>query len=259
LKRQQKWERAMAVKKRRKDQEKAIKQAKAEKEGRDIEQVKRIMEENRTAGVGRAKREERWKRRFEQRSSKFEVCVDCSFEDQMMPREIKSLGSQLRFCYSANKQAKHPVQAKVTSLSDETLACLESVSGFELWSTRAFETTDKDILEAYPDKSRLVYLTSDSDNTLEKLEDGKVYIIGGIVDRNRLKCAAIDRANKLGIATAKLPIADHLSFMATKVLTVNHVFEILLRVREYGDDWKKALMAVLPERKDAQEAISKHC
>ena len=258
LKRQQKWERAMAVKKRRKDQEKAIKQAKAEKDGRDIEEVKRIMEENRKAGIGRAKREQQWKRRFEQNSSKFQICVDCSFEGQMLEREIKSLGSQLRFCYSSNKQAKYPVKAKVTSLSGETLACLNNVSGFELWHTRAFETTDKGVIDAYPDKSQLVYLTSDSENTLEKLEDGKVYIIGGIVDRNRLKCATIDRAKKLGIATAKLPITDHLSFAAPKVLTVNHVFEILLRLREHGNDWKKALLSVLPERKDAKETTTEH-
>ncbi len=185
--------------------------------------------------------------------------MDCSFEDQLTQREINSLGSQLRFCYSANRQAKYPVEAKITSLTGQTLACLENVSGFDQWSTRAFETTSKDILEGYPDKSELVYLTSDSENTLDKLEDGKVYIIGGIVDRNRLKCAAIDRAEKLGITTAKLPITDNLSFAATKVLTVNHVFQILLRMREHGDDWKKALLSVLPERKDARETLTVPC
>jgi tRNA (guanine9-N1)-methyltransferase len=259
LKRQRRWERAMAVKKRRKDQEKAIKHAKAEKDGRDIQEVRRIMEENRKAGIGRAKRDEQWKNKFERNSSKFKICVDCSFEDQMTQREINSLGSQLRFCYSANRQAKYPVEAKVTSLSGQTLACLENVSGFNQWSTRAFETTSKDILEAYPDKSELVYLTSDSENILAKLDDGKVYIIGGIVDRNRLKRHAMDRAEKLGITTAKLPITDDLSFAATKVLTVNHVFQILLRVREHGDDWKKALRSVLPEREDARQTLSVHC
>jgi len=256
LKRQQKWERAMAIKKRRKDQEKAIKQAKAEKEGRNIEEVKKIMEENRQAGIGRAKREEKWQRRFIKNASKFTICIDCSFEGQMLDRERKSLASQIRFCYSSNKQAKHPVEAKVTSLSGETLACLQNVSGYELWSTRGFETTEKDLFEVYDpndNKSQLVYLTSDSEHTLETLEDGKVYIIGGIVDRNRLKCAALDRANTLGIPTAKLPITDHVNFTAPKVLTVNHVFDLLLRVREYGNDWKKALLSVLPERRDAKE------
>lgn len=254
IKRQQKWERAMANKKRRKDLEKAVKRTKAAKEGRNVEDEKRIMEENRKGGAGRAKREEKWKRHFEENSSKFRLCVDCSFEDKMMQSEIKSLASQLRFCYSYNKNSKHPVQATVTSLSGESLSILEKVAGFDQWYTRAFETTKKDLLEVYPDHSKLVYLTSDSNNTLEKLEDDKIYIIGGIVDRNRLKRAAIGRAEQLGIATAKLPITEHLSFTATKVLTVNHVFDIMLQLREHNSDWKKTLLDILPERKDVKES-----
>lgn len=253
LKRQRKWEQAMAVKKRRKEQEKSVKVAKAAVQGRDIEAERRIMEERRKEGIGWAKREEKWKQHFHKNGSKFHVCVDCSFEDQMSAREINSLGSQIRFCYSFNKQAKHPTQAKVTSLSGQTLEYLKKVSGFDQWKNRAFEHTSQDILESYPDKSKLVYLTSDSDTVLDTLEDDMVYIIGGIVDRNRLKRATITRAQKLGIATAKLPIGEHLDLVATKVLTVNHVFEILLRFRENGNDWKKTLLAVLPERKDAKE------
>jgi tRNA (guanine9-N1)-methyltransferase len=50
-----------------------------------------------------------------------------------------------------------------------------------------------------------------------------VYIIGGIVDRNRLKGATYNRAIADGIATAKLPLDDYLQMgSATRVLTVNH-------------------------------------
>ena len=253
LKRQRKWAQAMAIKKRRKTQEKEIRHAKAEAEGRDIDTEKRIMEENRKSGAGWIKREEKWKQRFDRDSSRFQICVDCSFEDQMTERETNSLGIQLRYCYSHNKQTKHPVVAKVTSLSGTTLDCLKNVAGFDQWANRAFEHTSQDLLEAFPDKSKLVYLTSDSENTLDTLQDGKVYIIGGIVDRNRLKRATINRAEKLGIATAKLPIAEHFDLVATKVLTVNHVFEILVRLREHDNDWKKTLLAILPERKDANQ------
>ncbi len=253
LKRQQKWAQAMAVKKRRKDQEKSVKKARAEAQGRDIEAEKRIMEAHRKEGKGWAKREEKWKQHFDKNCSKFQICVDCSFEDQMTPREINSLGSQIRFCYSHNKQAKHPVNAKVTSLSGQTLEYLQKVSGFDQWVNRGLEHTSHDIVEAYPDKSNLVYLTSDSNNVLTTLEDDKIYIIGGIVDRNRLKRATITRAQEMGIATAKLPIEEHFDLVATRVLTVNHVFEILLRLRENANDWKRTLLAVLPERKDAKE------
>ena len=103
------------------------------------------------------------------------------------------------------------------------------------------------------EKDKLVYLTSDSDNTLEHLDDSKIYVIGGIVDRNRLKCATLNRAKELGIATAKLPISQHLKLFSTKVLTTNHVFEILLKYRENNNDWKQALVEVLPKRKDIKE------
>ena len=102
---------------------------------------------------------------------------------------------------------------------------------------------------------KLIYLTGDSPNTITTLENDTTYIIGGIVDRNRLKRAAINRAESLGIPTARLPLDENLDFKgSTRVLTCNHVFEILLKYRENGyDDWKGAILSVLPGRKEVQE------
>jgi hypothetical protein len=54
----------------------------------------------------------------------------------------------------------------------------------------------------------VVYLTADSPNTLSELDTSKVYVIGGIVDRNRHKGICYERAQAAGVATAKLPIGD---------------------------------------------------
>lgn len=72
-----------------------------------------------------------------------------------------------------------------------------------------------------------MYLTADSPNNLTELNESDVYIIGGIVDRNRYLKLTLDRAEEQGIRHARLPIGDYVSLASSAVLTVNHVFEIV--------------------------------
>jgi len=148
------------------------------------------------------------------------------------------------------------VYLSVANLAGVSLAHMHNVAGFpDQWLGRSFSYSEtKSIVEMHnPDaKSKLVYLTSDSDTILEHLDDSKIYVIGGIVDRNRLKRAAINKAEEFGLQTAKLPITDYFKLVTTKVLTCNHVFDILLKYREMGNDWKKAMLNVLPPRKDLE-------
>jgi len=184
----------------------------------------------------------------------FKVCIDCSFEEQaqMTDKEIGSLAGQIRYCYAANKNSDNPIHLSTSSLSGATYESLKRVSGFpDQW--RAFSCSDKPLLDVHPDKSNVVYLSSDSDYTLEHLDDTKTYVIGGIVDRNRCKGLTTVIAKEMGITTAKLPIDQYLHLCATKVLTCNHVFEILLKYRERNNNWKEALLDVLPARKDITE------
>ena len=172
----------------------------------------------------------------------------------MTSKEIGSLSNQVRYSYAANKSSNNPILISVASLSGQTHKNLCKVAGFpDQWLGRAFSYSEKSLVEMHPEKSKLVYLTADSENTIDHLEDGKIYVIGGIVDRNRMKGATIKRAEELGIQTGKLPISSHLKLFSTKVLTCNHVLEIFLKYREHGNDWKKAMLAVLPKRKDIHD------
>jgi hypothetical protein len=105
------------------------------------------------------------------------------------------------------------------------------------------------------------------------LDLSKVYVVGGIVDRNRYKGACLRRAEAAGMSHARLPIARHLAAEAaddgggggggtgagrrlagSRVLTVNQVVEMLAR-RASGDTWAQAVAASLPQRKTAEVVV----
>lgn len=97
----------------------------------------------------------------------------------------------------------------------------------------------------------IIYLTSDSPNTLDILSPYTTYIIGGIVDKNRHKGICYKRAMAREIPTAKLPIGEYMTMQSRSVLATNHVAEIMLKWLECGD-WAKAFLQVIPKRKEAR-------
>ncbi|KAI5268756.1 hypothetical protein E4T47_07576 [Aureobasidium subglaciale] len=106
-------------------------------------------------------------------------------------------------------------------------------------------------LSALHAQAETIYLSADSDHTLTELKPFSTYIIGGLVDKNREKGICAARAQAAGIKTARLPIGDYLAMASRKVLTTNHVHEIMLRWLECGD-WGEAFMKVIPKRKGGQ-------
>jgi len=109
----------------------------------------------------------------------------------------------------------------------------------------------KSYLECVP-RDTLVYLTADSENLIEDLQDDKAYIIGGIVDHNRYKKLTLNKANEQKIVHARLPIQENIKLSSSAVLTVNHVFSI---IGEYLScrNWQQTLTTVIPERKRLAE------
>jgi tRNA (guanine9-N1)-methyltransferase len=242
-------------KRKRTELRKQIRMEKAQAEGRDLEKERRLQEEATKRGDGKALRMKLWQKSFKPNET-FAVCVDCSFEKDMVPKEINSLAIQLRYIYSANKKSKLPLSLVFSDVDQEgkMIGHLKNVSGFEEWESYGLTISTLPIEQVFQERLRdLVYLTSDAPTVLDKLDSGKVYVIGGIVDRNRLRGATVERANKLNITTRRLPISEHLKSMAsTKVLTCKHVFDLLLEVRDNNGDWRNALVEILPSRKEAQ-------
>lgn len=59
-----------------------------------------------------------------------------------------------------------------------------------------------------------------------------------------------------GIRCAKLPIGQHVALTGSAILTVNHVFAIMLAYMQTGS-WKDAFAAAIPERKRDQGKVNK--
>lgn len=171
------------------------------------------------------------------------IVIDCNFESKMTERELKSLVQQLGYSYSMNKRAKNPANLCIAGIGP-VLKMLLARNNYERWR---IDCSEKDYSELYR-KEELVYLTADGDAVLETLDPSKVYIIGGIVDRNRHKLITYNKAKEQGIQTAKLPLDKYVDTKATKVLTVNHVFECLINFIDH-QDWTKAFLETLPLRK----------
>lgn len=209
---------------------------------------------------------------------------DCSFDDLMSEKERISLASQLTRCYSDNHRAPFKAHMVVSSFNGKLRERFEGLLGNNHHSWRGVRFLDGDFGEAAEqakdwmadkeggnvagalerrrgssedessaahsesEEGEVIYLTSDSPDTLTELKPYSTYIIGGLVDKNRHKGICYKRAMDRNIKTAKLPIGDYMQMASRFVLATNHVNEIMLRWLELGD-WGEAFVRVVPKRK----------
>lgn len=145
-------------------------------------------------------------------------------------------------------EAATVAEVKTNGQQEDTQKNTTAQQMVDTTATAANETATTTSLKPSDTPPSIVYLSSDSPNTLTSLLPHASYIIGGIVDKNRHKGLCYARAQALGIPTAKLPIGEYMTMNSRTVLTVNHVVEIMLRWLEEGD-WGIAFDRVIPKRK----------
>ncbi|CCE61157.1 hypothetical protein TPHA_0A00720 [Tetrapisispora phaffii CBS 4417] len=186
-----------------------------------------------------------------QKDSGIEIIMDCAFDDLMHEKEIASMTNQITRAFSSNRRENHFAKVTITSFNKRLKKRFDTkLTNFRYQDWRNFEFVEDEDCITGPgvDKSKLIYLTADTDEKLETLEPGMKYIVGGIVDKNRHKCLCLNKAKELGIQTRRLPIDDFIRISGRQVLTTTHVIQIMLK---YFDDknWKEAFQSTLPERK----------
>lgn len=190
-----------------------------------------------------------------QKDSKVNIVLDCGFDELMNDREIVSMSNQITRVYSSNRRENHFTHIDVTSFNKRLKTRFdEEMKGchYEHWKNFEFHQDDELIMGPNVDKTKLVYLTADTDDKLEALEPGMTYIVGGIVDKNRHKLLCYNKAKEMGIPAKRLPIDEFINISGRKVLTTTHVVQLMLKYFD-NHDWKEAFEYVLPPRKLDQE------
>ena len=119
------------------------------------------------------------------------------------------------YCYAVNGRCSSPGHLWLTGCEGKMDSQLKRLPGFNKW---IIEKESRSYIEALKDqKENLVYLTADAETILEDLDPKKIYIIGGLVDRNRWKGITMKKAQEQGIQTAKLPIGSYLKMSSSQV------------------------------------------
>ena len=116
--------------------------------------------------------------------------------------------------------------------------CLRKNAGFHSWALTAFPhhflllpPSPSPSPSPSPPPPPFVYLTAESSTLLTSLHPFTTYVIGGLVDHNRLKGHTHAAAIALSIPTARLPLTECMQVKGGRrtVITVNQAYQCLLQ------------------------------
>ena len=276
MKKQEEWKKKMEkikqYKKEKKKEKKKLKREERERQEKLNPKKESEINENKIKDKSNIpfKSKKQLKEEFKQKCKNgMKVIIDCDFEHLMNEQGNKSMVRQIVDLYSINKESSNPFRVILYGVGKQIKDGLEKSNyenwiGIEVYFKEDFPTFDKFIEEIlYKDdkrpkddiKKNIFYLTADSENNIENIDNDATYIIGGIVDRNKYKGLTFNKAKELGINHGKFPIGDYLKLQSSQVLTTNHTFHIL---NEFSikHDWKDAFVSVIPKRKQEEKEES---
>ncbi|KAG2378569.1 hypothetical protein C9374_008208 [Naegleria lovaniensis] len=280
-KRKERWDNKREKFKNHKKKKKEIKQEQKKKESDEFfeklreelskEEFDKLMEENKKKKEARIESQRKQKEEMHKKlqqvmtnglSNDSNVCIniDCSFNDKMTDGEIVSLSQQLGKCYAAYRKMSSPFYLTATSLDGALYEDMKKFEGFpEKWLMHHTTNHFTKEFEKQYKENKIIYLSADAEEEITEFQNGYVYVIGGIIDRNRHKnlCNTLAK-DDYKLPTAKFPLEKHVDMKAATVLTTNQCVEIIATVMElkqqnpsqsHDDIWNQALQQIIPLRK----------
>jgi len=119
--------------------------------------------------------------------------------------------------------------------SGTATALANTLIGQDKWV--AFASHEENPAMAFAgETANMMYLSPDAEEVLSTVKDGDIFVVGGLVDRNRHVRASIERANSLGLKALRLPIEEHAAVSRNDFLTISDVCWILSQFA-ISNDW----------------------
>ena len=151
----------------------------------------------------------------------------------MNSKENKSLTKQIELIMKAIKHINDPPSIHLCSFGGQAQTQLEKM-GYQYWPLTVHT---EDISEVgHKLGKKLVYLSPDAEEPLEKVEKGTLfyytdtaYILGGLIDRSIIKNASVNRARSFDIEARRIPIRQYMKNRI--VLNLDHVISMVMNYR----------------------------
>jgi tRNA (guanine9-N1)-methyltransferase len=193
-----------------------------------------------------ARRAQNLERSFQ---SNVHVCIDLSFLSENSERELRSLAAQIRLSYRELKLSDNPLALHLTSWTDSgAVREILSTQGVENWKVYLHE---EGVEESFPPEL-VTYLSPDAEEALpdEGLVPHRVYVIGGIVDRNIKRRVTLTKAEEQGYEVYRLPVREVFPESRNSVLNIDQVVRALCVFHTARPlSWETALRAAVPPRR----------
>jgi Trm5-related predicted tRNA methylase len=204
------------------------------------------------------------------------IVVDISYAEMLPVKEQASVFSQgCVFCvthvlhvfthahvlvsqlYGYNRRSGHALDLHLVGTEcPSAVNHLTAYDGFSYWQIELHPSPS--LLDAFPGRERdIVVLSPDSPNLIERFDEDKIYVLGGIADNHGdKKHATLEHASALGVAHARLPLVENFPAITLRgcVLNLNHCFEVVHGV-VVGLSWYEAIDRAIPTRSSFRKAI----
>ena len=184
------------------------------------------------------------------------IAIDLSFESSMDLKERRSLMTQASVVYAECRRAPTSVRLYLTSYRDSMKEAFAR-RNVSRWDSSVVTLTRESFLDVRPNGCKsIVYLSPDADEVLEEVRADALYVIGGLVDRSRLKNMSLARATSLGVRCARLPIKSYLEKTCDRVRKTDGILNIttvarglLLKFHHKARSWDEIWGEILPKRR----------